>query len=37
MSGENIAAVRAVYEEWAKGNFRAGVELFDRQILVVQS
>jgi ketosteroid isomerase-like protein len=36
MSGENIAALRAVYEEWAKGNFRAGVELFDPQILMVQ-
>jgi ketosteroid isomerase-like protein len=36
MSGENIAAVRAVYEEWAKGNFRAGVELYDPEILMVQ-
>jgi ketosteroid isomerase-like protein len=28
MSEENIERVRGVYAEWAKGNFRAGGELF---------
>lgn len=28
MSQENIERLRAVYSEWAKGNFRAGRELF---------
>jgi len=36
MSEENVETVRSVYEEWAKGNFRAGVELYDPQILMVQ-
>ena len=29
MSQENVDAVRAVYEEWGRGNFRAGVDLYD--------
>lgn len=36
MSQENVAAVRAVYDEWRKGNFRAGVDLYDSQALLVQ-
>jgi Ketosteroid isomerase-related protein len=28
MSQENVERLRAVYAEWAKGNFRAGGELF---------
>jgi ketosteroid isomerase-like protein len=36
MSDENMEAVRAVYEEWGKGNFRAGVDLYDRLALLVQ-
>jgi ketosteroid isomerase-like protein len=28
MSQENVERLRAVYGEWAKGNFRAGQELF---------
>src|SRR6266545_8108245 len=28
MSEENVERLRAVYAEWAKGNFRAGGELF---------
>ena len=28
MSRENVESLRAVYTEWAKGNFRAGGELF---------
>ena len=35
MSRENVEVVRAVYDEWAKGNFRAGVELYDPNILLV--
>jgi ketosteroid isomerase-like protein len=27
--------VRAVYEEWAKGNLRAGVDLFDPDVLFI--
>jgi ketosteroid isomerase-like protein len=33
---ENIAVVRAIYEQWAQGNFRAGVELYDPEIRLVQ-
>jgi ketosteroid isomerase-like protein len=36
MSEENIEAVRGVYGEWAQGNFRAGVELYDPDIVFVQ-
>lgn len=28
MSEENVEVVRGVYERWAEGDFRAGVELF---------
>jgi ketosteroid isomerase-like protein len=35
MSQENVEAVRAVYEEWAKGNFRAGGDLWDRRVVFV--
>jgi hypothetical protein len=28
MSRENVEIVRAIYEEWGKGNFRAGGEQF---------
>ena len=36
MSQENVEAVRAVYEEWRNGNFRAGVDLYDPLVLLVQ-
>jgi uncharacterized protein len=32
MSEENVVLLRAVYAEWAKGNFRAGRELLDPEI-----
>ena len=35
MSQENVNTVRAVYEEWGKGNFRAGVDLYDPLVLFV--
>jgi ketosteroid isomerase-like protein len=35
MPGENIEAVKAVYDEWGKGNFRGGPDLYDPQILLV--
>ena len=35
MSQENVEAVRAVYEEWATGNFRAGGDLWDRRVVFV--
>ena len=35
MSQENVEAVRAVYDEWKKGNFRAGVDLFDRRAMFI--
>jgi ketosteroid isomerase-like protein len=35
MSQQNLDAVRAVYEEWAKGNLRAGRDLFDPDILFI--
>ena len=36
MSGENVEALRAVYEEWGTGNFRAGVDLYDPDVVFVQ-
>jgi ketosteroid isomerase-like protein len=36
MSQPKIEAVRAIYEEWAEGNFQAGVELYDRFAVLVQ-
>jgi ketosteroid isomerase-like protein len=35
MPQENVDSVRAVYDEWAKGNFRAGVDLYDPLVLFV--
>jgi ketosteroid isomerase-like protein len=35
MSQENLYAVRAVYEEWAKDHLRAGVDLFDPDVLLI--
>jgi ketosteroid isomerase-like protein len=35
MSRENVESVRAVYEEWAKGNFRAGGDLWDGRVVFV--
>jgi len=35
MSQENVEIVRAVYDEWGKGNFRAGVDLYDPLVLFV--
>jgi ketosteroid isomerase-like protein len=36
MSQENVETVRGVYAEWAEGNFRAGMDLYDPLILFVQ-
>ena len=36
MSEENVEAVRRVYEQWGRGNFRAGVELYDPHVVLVQ-
>src|SRR3954449_13035225 len=33
MSRENVDALRAVYDEWGRGNFRAGVDLYDEHVL----
>jgi ketosteroid isomerase-like protein len=33
MSDENVDRVRRTYAEWEQGNMRAGVELFDREII----
>jgi ketosteroid isomerase-like protein len=35
MSQENVEIVRAIYEEWGKGNFRAGGDLWDRRVLFI--
>ena len=37
MSEENVEAVRRIYEEWARGNFREGVERYDPDVVLVQS
>jgi ketosteroid isomerase-like protein len=36
MSQANVEALRAVYDEWANGNFRAGVDLYDPEVVFVQ-
>src|SRR3954462_7389846 len=36
MSRDNVEAVRAVYDEWGEGNFRAGLDLYDPLALLVQ-
>ena len=33
MSQENVDALRAVYDEWEKGDFRAGGDLLDPDVL----
>jgi uncharacterized protein len=35
MSRENVDALRAVYDEWAKGNFQAGGDLWDQRVLFI--
>jgi uncharacterized protein len=35
MSEENVEALRRVYDEWAKGNLRAGLDLLDPNIVYV--
>jgi ketosteroid isomerase-like protein len=35
MSQENVEIVRAIYERWGEGDFRAAVDLFDPNILLV--
>jgi ketosteroid isomerase-like protein len=37
MSQENVEAVRAVYDEWGKGNFRASEDLLDPHVLFILS
>src|SRR6266516_3714248 len=35
MSQENVEIVRAVYERWGEGDFRAAVDLFDPHVVLV--
>jgi ketosteroid isomerase-like protein len=35
MSEENVEALRPVYDEWARGNMRAGLELLDPHIVYI--
>jgi ketosteroid isomerase-like protein len=35
MSQENVEALRAVYAEWAEGNFRAGEDLLDQRMMFI--
>ena len=35
MSQRNVEVLRAVYERWAEGDFRAGVDLFDPELVFV--
>jgi ketosteroid isomerase-like protein len=35
MSQENVDALRAVYEEYGRGNFRAGLDLYDPHVVLV--
>ena len=36
MSEQHLETVRGIYDEWARGNFRAGVDLFDSQVVFVE-
>ena len=35
MPKEHVEAVRGIYEEWKRGNFRAGVDLYDPLALFI--
>ena len=35
MSQENVEIVRQIYERWGRGDFRAGVDLYDPHVLLV--
>jgi ketosteroid isomerase-like protein len=35
MSQKNVEIVRQIYEGWGRGDFRAGVELYDPYVLLV--
>ena len=35
MSQANIEKVRGIYERWGRGDFRAGMELYDPNVLLV--
>ena len=35
MSRENVEAIRSIYERWGAGDFQAGVELFDPNIVFI--
>ena len=37
MSEQNVDALRRVYDEWAKGNLNAGLELLDPHIVYINS
>ncbi len=37
MSEENVAAVKAVYERWGVGDFRAGLDVFDPHVVFVMA
>ncbi len=36
MSLKHADAIRAIYERWAEGDFRAGAELYDPQVVFIQ-
>jgi ketosteroid isomerase-like protein len=35
MSAANVETVRRIYESWAKGDFGAGVDLYDEHVVLV--
>ena len=35
MSQENVEIVRAVFQRWSRGDFQAGVDLFDPHVMLV--
>jgi ketosteroid isomerase-like protein len=35
MSQENVETVRRIYEDWGRGEFEAGTELYDPHVLLV--
>ena len=36
MAGSHVEILRGVYERWAQGDFRAGIEFYDPQVVFIQ-
>jgi len=36
MAGSHVETLRGIYDRWGEGDFRAGVELYDPQVVFIQ-